>query len=264
MNKLICILLFFLTTANIKAQDTLCYKEISRYEKVDKFLSTNMVSSYIHNWLFFLDKNDSDKDEVELSIYKQNDTLTYNLYKDERHSTIATDDNGNPVLIVHENSRRMGIKKLIFFDSTLKVIEKVVVKKSILYDYESTFYDNIRYVRKKKNEILLMTSPASFVILYSITLDKLVLSESSIDKEPYLYDWGWDKRDNVKTNDPKAFCVNEGRIYYYQSHNSVTKERGHIIGNISPNYINRSTLFIKGGFVTQLDNKDIVFFKFCD
>ncbi len=265
MNKLICILLFFLTTANIKAQDTLCYKEIDRYKGGTTFLSNDIIPSYTHNWLFHLEKNEEKKEAI-LKLYKSDDTLSRILPKEYYYSNIATDEKGNVVVIAYWNHVRVGISRICFLDSLLITTQEVKLKTNSCLEMlrEHTFYSDIKYVRDKKNEIILATSPQNFSVILAVDLKTMDLSEHKFGFDPYLYDWGFDKGDKVIIDYPKAFYIHEGRIYYYQHYNSITKESGKIIGNISSTYLNSGTLFIKNGFVTQLKNKDIVFFKFCD
>ncbi len=244
------------------AQDTLCYSETNRFSnEKEYFLSfDNIIPSYTREWLYHLEKN-REKKEVHIKIYKKNDTLVRKLPKEYYNSTIATDEKGNPIIIKYWSHQTLGIGKLCFLDSMLRITREIELKSNSVLEttQDSPFYENIRYVRVEQKEIILVTSPEGFSTVYSIDFATLDLHKHKFDRNPYLYDWGYNVGSKIKVDDPEAFYIHEGRIYYYKDRDVRTK-----VGNISSTYLNSVTLFIKGGFVAQIDNGDIIFFKFCD
>lgn len=251
------------------AQDTVCYKEITKFSKPELSFSRNCVASYIHPWLFGLTRNSESKKSV-ISIYKEKDTISRVLSSKYFYCSIGTTVDGNPFLIEHDHQLMQGsstesfmcvfgVKKIYILDSLLNFIKEFRVENSLIGSrcnegLNDDFYHSLKYLRIEKDCVILQPLPSKSSTPLCLSISKRELG--FLTSYPLAYDFG---NNSFKVEESySVHVIQEGREYGYDDDTVDIK------GNISSNLINSSLSFIKGGFVTQLENGDIVFYKFCD
>ncbi|WP_157698880.1 hypothetical protein [Bernardetia litoralis] len=250
--------------AHCQNTDTIRYTEVSRFKQPNLSLTGNCMVSYTGNHLFGLRRVSKDSTSI-ITIYKQNDTIHRVLPSNYWYCSIGTTVDGNPFLIEHnyevlktyhdrERICVYGIKKIYILDSLLNFTNDFNVKKNLIGSkcnegLDDVFYHRLKYLRIENDCIILQPTPIMGAI--PLCLSRAELEVNFLTSYPNMYDFG--NNSFIEEKKRSIHIIQEGKVYRY--------DKG-LKGNISPKLINYKLSFIKNGFATQLDNGDIVFYKF--
>jgi len=216
--------------------------------------------SYKYPWLFYIENdNDNDFDSVTVTFQSQYSVVSKKIRKYYENQRLGTTKEGYPFLLFYKPNFGKGNCKIVLFDSLLNVTRSFYINKTELpYVHHPYTYEDITYLSIKKDSIVLKSSlnyniayyfnPKEKIVkelrvrgaVYDLSLDKLVKYPISISIKESIVD------------------SHEGKIYKYDLSRNI------VYGKISNELLNRETIFIKGGFATQIGKGDIVFYKFCD
>ncbi len=246
---LLTIIFTILYSTEASSQDTLCYEEINRLHFDSLYLSFNVAPSYNNNYLFYVERKG---DSICIVKYNGQDIYKSSLMKIEYNFyTVGSCKNGNPFILLYDShiKDRKGKSHIITFDSLLNKDKEYSIAKINMHKYNEEVYRSIKYLDTLQDSIILNPS---FYGGFIIKFNKTTFSNDLVS---YPYDYDFYNSEFVSIRGLIG-RIEEKRVYYYKE--GITLE------GIKKGLINKKTLFIKNGFVTQLDNKDIVFFKFCD